>query len=241
MATTYPTTTGDALLSPRPSPSPVPSPTTNTAIASSRPTLPRRSSSLHKMVITKLRPLPFQYRWAVWHSKPDAQQQYLLTPLVDDVPDIGTFYRIFNNMPWVQIKQNDSIHIFRSGVKPLWEDAENQRGGRWLIRVRPDNGRAIRVWEEICLLCCGGELQAAIAQGMCTHLLPRTILTMTLQNGIISWACLSRRDYISPTYRYGPSRATICAVYCCSRGPLSRVFRQICGQGRTPSSIIGSM
>ncbi|KAK5242461.1 hypothetical protein LTR40_012767, partial [Exophiala xenobiotica] len=116
------------------------------------------------MVITKLRPLPFQYRWAVWHSKPDVQQHYLLTPLVDDVPDIGTFYRVFNNMPWVQIKQNDSIHIFRSGVKPLWEDAENQQGGRWLIRVRPDNGRAVRVWEEICLLCCGGELQAAVAQ-----------------------------------------------------------------------------
>ncbi|KAK5449854.1 hypothetical protein LTS15_008426 [Exophiala xenobiotica] len=167
---TYPSTTGDALLSPRP----VPSPTTNAAIASSRPTLPRRSSSLHKMVITKLRPLPFQYRWAVWHSKPDVQQQYLLTPLVDDVPDIGTFYRVFNNMPWVQIKQNDSIHIFRSGVKPLWEDAENQQGGRWLIRVRPDNGRAVRVWEEICLLCCGGELQAAVAQGMHTNASFRT-------------------------------------------------------------------
>ncbi|KIW21150.1 hypothetical protein PV08_01730 [Exophiala spinifera] len=170
MGSVYPTTTGTALLSPRRSPVPPAAPNTPSekrgeATISSPPSLPRRSSSLHKQLITKLRPLPLQYHWAVWHSKPDPQHQYILTPLVDDVSDIGRFYRIFNNMPWLQIRQNDSIHIFRAGVKPLWEDAENQQGGRWLIRVRPDNNRAIRVWEEICLLCCGGELQAAIAQG----------------------------------------------------------------------------
>ncbi|KIX08493.1 uncharacterized protein Z518_03149 [Rhinocladiella mackenziei CBS 650.93] len=129
-----------------------------------RPSLPRRSSSLHKMVIAKLRPLPFQYLWSVWHSKPGDRNEYLLTMLVDHVADIGAFYRIFNNVPWNGVKQRDSIHIFRSGVKPLWEDPENRQGGRWLIRVRPEYGRDVRVWEEICLLCCGGELQAAIAQ-----------------------------------------------------------------------------
>jgi hypothetical protein len=117
------------------------------------------------MVITKLRPLPFQYRWAVWHSKADAQSEYLLTTLVEDVADIGAFYRVFNNLPWTEVKQRDSIHIFRAGAKPLWEDAENRQGGRWLIRVRPDDDRDVRVWEEICILCCGGELQAVIAQG----------------------------------------------------------------------------
>lgn len=117
------------------------------------------------MVLAKLRPLPFQYRWSVWHSKPDSQDEYLLRPLVEDVADIGAFYRIFNNVPWNEIRPKDSIHIFLAGVKPLWEDAENQNGGRWLIRVRPENNRAIRVWEEVCILCCGGELQAALAQG----------------------------------------------------------------------------
>jgi len=157
-----------------------------------RPDLPRRSSSLHKLVITKLRPLPFQYLWSVWHSKPNDQGEYLLTMLCDHVADIGTFYRIFNNMPWTEVKQNDSIHIFRSGVKPLWEDRENRQGGRWLIRVRPDNHRAIRVWEEICLLCCGGELQAAITQEH-DHILGMSF---------------------SPMFPSGPSKAIICGAYC---------------------------
>lgn len=142
-------------------------PTTSTPTTNDpRPSLPRRSSSLHKVVIAKLRPLPFQYLWSVWHSKPDERDEYLLTMLVEHVADIGAFYRIFNNVPWSGVKQKDSIHIFRSGVKPLWEDQENRQGGRWLIRVRPENRQDVRVWEEICLLCCGGELQASIAQGI---------------------------------------------------------------------------
>lgn len=88
-----------------------------------------------------------------------------MTLLIDHVSDIAAFYRIFNNMPWNQIRQKDSIHIFRSGIKPLWEDEENREGGRWLIRVRPEAGRAVKLWEEVCILCCGGELQAAITQG----------------------------------------------------------------------------
>ncbi|KAJ9604323.1 hypothetical protein H2200_011157 [Cladophialophora chaetospira] len=160
----------------------------------SRPGLPRRSSSLHKLLITKLRPLPFQYMWSVWHSKSSASmpapqaipltqaQQldvYHLNLLVDSVADIGAFYRIFNNLPWSSVRQKDSIHIFRAGVRPLWEDEENRKGGRWLLRVRPDfeseldgtttglsNGKRkdVRTWEEVCLLCLGGELQSVIAQ-----------------------------------------------------------------------------
>ncbi|OQU97506.1 hypothetical protein CLAIMM_03431, partial [Cladophialophora immunda] len=125
------------------------SPGVNSVAEPIRPSLPRRSSSLHKQVIAKLRPLPFQYLWSVWHSKSHFQppgsnippsDAYQLTLLVDSVADIGTFYRIFNNLPWSQVRTKDSIHIFRSGVQPLWEDEENRKGGRWLIRVRPDEG-----------------------------------------------------------------------------------------------------
>jgi len=130
------------------------------------PCLPRRSSSLlHRAVIAKLRPLPFQYVWAVWHSKPSTDTKYGLTLLAENVADIGVFYRIYNNVPWDSIKLRESIHFFRAGVQPMWEDRENLDGGCWVIKVRRDDGRAIRAWEEICLLCCGGEIQAAIAPG----------------------------------------------------------------------------
>ncbi|RMZ89251.1 hypothetical protein DV736_g3510, partial [Chaetothyriales sp. CBS 134916] len=89
-----------------------------------------------------------------------------LTQLIDNVPDIAAFYRIFNNIPWTTIRARESIHFFRAGVKPLWEDAENVEGGCMVVKVRKDGGRAVRAWEEVCLMACGGQLQASVTQGI---------------------------------------------------------------------------
>ncbi len=161
--------------------------TTPENTTTTRPPLPtRRSSNLHKQFVQKLRPLPFQYVWAVWHdnpsktippaiSTPETSPQKAnaststfsnrLTLLADSVPDIGAFYRIYNNFPWESLKLKDTVHIFRAGVKPLWEDPENIEGGTWTLKVRREEGKAIKAWEEICLMGCGGELQAEIASG----------------------------------------------------------------------------
>jgi len=50
-------------------------------------------------------------------------------------------------------------------VRPLWEDSENAEGGCWVVKVRKEDGRAVRTWEELCLMVCGGELQAVVARG----------------------------------------------------------------------------
>lgn len=138
----------------------------------------RKSSHLHKNVITKLRPLPFQYIWAVWHDKsgtsvssPTPSESSgtayddRLTLLADSVPDIAAFYRIWNNFPWDAVKNKDSVHVFRQGVKPLWEDEENINGGCWVFKIKKEDSKALRAWEEICLLGCGGELQASMQAG----------------------------------------------------------------------------
>ena len=133
----------------------------------SRPGLPRRSSSLHKAMISRLRPLPFQYIWSAWHSKPIQEEGsiYSMTQLIEEVPAIAALYRIYNTVPWEFVRAKESIHFFRAGVKPLWEDAENVEGGCLVIKVRKEEGKAIRAWEEVCLMCCGGQLQAAVTQG----------------------------------------------------------------------------
>ncbi|KAL9109876.1 MAG: hypothetical protein Q9227_005579 [Pyrenula ochraceoflavens] len=126
----------------------------------------RKSSSLHQNVIKKLRPLPFQYVWAVWHDKAasstSGNYDERLTLLAESVADIGSFYRIYNNFPWENVKIKDSIHVFRSGVRPLWEDAENLDGGCLTVKVKREDGKSIKAWEEMCLMACGGELQAAV-------------------------------------------------------------------------------
>ncbi len=94
-----------------------------------------------------------------------SSSSYSLTQLVEEVPDIAAFYRIYNNVPWESVRAKESIHFFSAGVKPLWEDAENVDGGCLVIKVRKEEGKAVRAWEEVCLMCCGGQLQAAVTQG----------------------------------------------------------------------------
>lgn len=131
---------------------------------STRPTTTRQRSSslLHKNVLSRMRALPFQYVFTFWHTNHSTQIPKCLS---EYVPDVGAFYKIHNNFPFTSLPTKDSVHFFRTGVKPLWEDKENLNGGCWTIKVRKEDGRSLKVWEEICLLVLGGEVQSAVARG----------------------------------------------------------------------------
>jgi translation initiation factor 4E len=46
-------------------------------------------------------------------------------------------------------------HFFREGIKPTWEDPKNEKGGKWIVRLR--KGLASRYWEESLLALIGGQ------------------------------------------------------------------------------------
>jgi hypothetical protein len=121
--------------------------------------------SLHQNIIGKLRPLPFQYHWTVWFDKHSESSNYenRLYVLYEDVADIATFYRVYNNYPWDKVRLRDTIHIFRKGVKPVWEDPENRHGGCWTFRVPKAKSQAF--FHEIAILCMANEFQAALESG----------------------------------------------------------------------------
>ncbi|KAK2745261.1 hypothetical protein FQN57_003956 [Myotisia sp. PD_48] len=123
--------------------------------------LPTRKS-LHQNILGKLRPLPFQYRWVAWYEKnPEpVHSNNRLYLLHDDVSDIGTFYRIYNNYPWEKIRLRDTVHIFRRETKPLWEDSENLNGGCWTFRVPKSKSQAF--FHEVAILCMANEFQAVL-------------------------------------------------------------------------------
>lgn len=37
--------------------------------------------------------------------------------------------------------------MFRQGVRPVWEDAANINGGKWIVRLK--KGLASRYWENL--------------------------------------------------------------------------------------------
>lgn len=62
------------------------------------------------------------------------------------------FWRIYNHL----LRPNDlpkltDHHLFKDGIKPMWEDPANKMGGQWLIRLK--KGIASKYWEELVSLC----------------------------------------------------------------------------------------
>jgi len=58
------------------------------------------------------------------------------------------------------------VHVFRYGIRPMWEDEANKEGGKWIVRLR--KGFATRCWENLVLamlgeqFLVGGEICGAV-------------------------------------------------------------------------------
>lgn len=50
-------------------------------------------------------------------------------------------------------------HIFKKGIRPVWEDEENKKGGKWIIRLK--KGVADRYWEDLLLAIAGDQFAEA--------------------------------------------------------------------------------
>jgi hypothetical protein len=139
-------------------------------------------AALHK----RLRPTyPLVHQWEFWHDRqdrkkspsperastttssqkqaePEAETKYedRLVKLLD-ISDIKHFWELHNNFDVrTVLKLRDSVHLFKKGVKPLWEDPRNVHGGAWTFRVPKD--QAPEFWMHTCLLAIGERLQEAV-------------------------------------------------------------------------------
>ncbi|GAD95067.1 translation initiation factor eIF4E, putative [Paecilomyces variotii No. 5] len=151
--------------------------------------------SLHQNIIGKLRPLPFQYHWTIWYDKHTDSSNYdnRLYVLYEDVADIATFYRVYNNYPWDKIRLRDTVHIFRKGVKPVWEDPENLKGGCWTFRVPKAKAQAF--FHEIAILCMANEFQAALEKGRFSQL-ARLLRLMSSIYAVLLTDKLAEHDHV---------------------------------------------
>lgn len=86
---------------------------------------------------------------AVAAGEPHAQSQYehAIHP-VADVSNTEEFWGVYAHMKRVgELPLNTDCHVFRQGIKPVWEDDANARGGKWMIRLRKN--LAARLWEHL--------------------------------------------------------------------------------------------
>ncbi len=75
--------------------------------------------------------------------------------------DSDEFWTIYSHLRRPNVLPvNSDIHLFREGVKPVWEDPVNAAGGKWIIRLK--KGLINRLWEHLCLALITGDLDSEV-------------------------------------------------------------------------------
>jgi translation initiation factor 4E len=108
---------------------------------------------------------PLQDSWVFWTRPPISkangfiEYDKTLHPMAQ-VSTAEEFWAVYKHLkPPSQLPLVTDYHLFKAGVRPIWEDTENKRGGKWVLRLK--KGVADRYWEEVLMACVGGQFLEA--------------------------------------------------------------------------------
>ncbi|KAF3912889.1 hypothetical protein AA313_de0206661 [Arthrobotrys entomopaga] len=101
---------------------------------------------------------PLRYTWVVWYRAPGTKfQDYeKSTQKIAAFSTVEEFWMVYShlrkprNLPHVS-----DYHFFKQGIRPVWEDNENRKGGKWIIRLK--KGVSTRYWEDLILAIIGDQ------------------------------------------------------------------------------------
>lgn len=75
----------------------------------------------------------------------------------DTVEDFFTIYKHLKRPSTLPLVSD--YHIFKKGIRPVWEDEENKKGGKWVVRLK--KGVADRYWEDLLFAIIGDQFAEA--------------------------------------------------------------------------------
>lgn len=105
---------------------------------------------------------PLRNSWVLYYRPPankfsDYEKSTTKIATLGTVEDFWTIYSHLkrpSSLPTVS-----DYHIFKDGIRPVWEDEANKRGGKWIVRLK--KGVADRYWEELLLAIIGDQFLEA--------------------------------------------------------------------------------
>lgn len=105
---------------------------------------------------------PLKSTWIVWYRPPTSKYtdyEKSTIPLAY-FSTVEAFWTVYTHLKRPSTLPSVSdYHVFRKGVRPVWEDEENKRGGKWIIRLK--KGVSDRYWEDLLLAIVGDQFAEA--------------------------------------------------------------------------------
>lgn len=119
------------------------------SLTSSEPTI---SSSEH----------PLKATWVVWYRPPTSKYSDYekSTIALAPISTVEGFWEVYSHLKRPSsLPTVSDYHIFKKGIRPVWEDEANKRGGKWIVRLK--KGVADRYWEDLLLAIVGDQFAEA--------------------------------------------------------------------------------
>ena len=120
---------------------------------------PSQSSIADRTLISEH---PLKSTWIVWYRPPTSKYsdyEKSTIPLAH-FSTVEAFWAVYTHLKRPSTLPSVSdYHMFRKGVRPVWEDEENKRGGKWIIRLK--KGVSDRYWEELLFAIVGDQFAEA--------------------------------------------------------------------------------
>ena len=125
------------------------------------------SSSLTNSITANLSEHPLKYSWVVWYRPPTSKYsdyEKSMIPLAS-MSTVESFWTVYTHLKRPSsLPSISDYHFFRKGIRPVWEDQENRKGGKWIMRFK--KGVSDRYWEDLLLAMIGDQFAEA-AEEVC--------------------------------------------------------------------------
>jgi len=125
-----------------------------------------------------------QYGYALWYSKrtpgklTNTQTYDQNLKIVGSFDTVESFWTVYAHLHRPSdLSGHSDFHLFKDGVKPMWEDEYNKEGGKWIVRLR--KGLASRCWENLILAILGEQFM--VGEEICG-----AVVSIRFQEDIIS-------------------------------------------------------
>lgn len=100
-----------------------------------------------------------QVPWTMWYNAPTTKGDWKPKSIItfDSVED---FWCLYNNLvPPTKLVKGSNYHMFKEGVLPEWEDANNKDGGKWTVTFAPRDSSQDEAWLYTLLALIGEEFE----------------------------------------------------------------------------------
>jgi len=125
---------------------------------------------------------PLQSEWTLWYLETDRTKTW--EEMLHEVSSFNTvenFWSLINHIKKPSdIKNGCDFCLFKKGIRPMWEDEANVKGGRWVITLTKSNKTDLdRFWLDTMLILIGESCDYA-------HELCGAVVNIRLKNNKIS-------------------------------------------------------